>query len=54
MTMNHTPLGEQKPELKTKPQPEASYLKGTFIAVLFVGAFLIVTWIGVWGLFLNR
>lgn len=29
-------------------------LTGTFVSVLLLGAFLIVTWISVFGLFVNR
>ncbi|KGX87916.1 cytochrome c oxidase subunit 2A [Pontibacillus litoralis] len=43
----------QDPKVETTSK-EAPFLKGTFIAVLFIGAFLIVSWVGVWGLFLNR
>ncbi len=42
------------PNTQTKTQAEEADLKGTFIAVLFVGAFLVVTWFGVWGIFVNR
>lgn len=42
------------PNTQTKVQAEEADLKGTFIAVLFVGAFLVVTWFGVWGIFVNR
>lgn len=28
--------------------------KGTFISVMLLGGFIIVTWIGVWALFLSR
>ncbi|KGP70792.1 cytochrome c oxidase subunit 2A [Pontibacillus yanchengensis] len=50
--MPNTPL--QNEETKTQTTEEAPYLKGTFIAVLIVGACLVATWLGVWGLFLNR
>lgn len=29
-------------------------LKGTFISVMLLGGFIIITWIGVWALFLSR
>jgi hypothetical protein len=35
-------------------QPEQENLKGTFAAVLLVGAFILLSWFGVFGLFLNR
>ncbi|CAM5780063.1 MULTISPECIES: hypothetical protein [Brevibacillus] len=37
-----------------KPQPESQNLKGTFIAVLLVGAIILLSWFGVFGLFLGR
>lgn len=33
---------------------EENSLKGTFISVMLIGGFIIVTWAGVWGLFLSR
>ncbi|MCA0147870.1 cytochrome c oxidase subunit 2A [Rossellomorea sp. DA94] len=41
----------QKTEVKVK---EPTSLKGTFTSVLFLGGFLILTWLGVFLLFLNR
>lgn len=43
--------GEQ-PENKHDTQETS--LKGTFVAVMGLGVFLIVSWIGVWALFLSR
>ena len=46
-----------KPELRQKPLmkvKESNTLKGTFASVLFLGGFLVLTWIGVFILFLNR
>lgn len=34
--------------------PEESSFKGTFISVMLIGSFIIVTWVGVWSLFLSR
>ncbi|CAJ1004383.1 MULTISPECIES: cytochrome c oxidase subunit 2A [Bacillales] len=40
---------------QAKPtQPEQENLKGTFAAVLLVGAFILLSWFGVFALFLNR
>ncbi|MEJ8548301.1 cytochrome c oxidase subunit 2A [Brevibacillus borstelensis] len=36
-----------------KTQPEQN-LKGTFVAVLLVGAIILLSWFGVFGLFLGR
>ncbi|RYG73144.1 cytochrome c oxidase subunit 2A [Lentibacillus lipolyticus] len=33
---------------------EGISLKGTFTAVMLLGAFIIVSWVGVWALFLSR
>ncbi|QHE52470.1 cytochrome c oxidase subunit 2A [Pontibacillus sp. HMF3514] len=44
----------EKTETKTKIVQEEPNLKGTFIAVMFVFAFLVGTWFSVWGIFLNR
>nr|WP_228728394.1 cytochrome c oxidase subunit 2A [Brevibacillus composti] len=37
-----------------QPQPQSQDLKGTFIAVLLVGAVILLSWFGVFGLFLER
>ncbi|USG66254.1 cytochrome c oxidase subunit 2A [Brevibacillus ruminantium] len=37
-----------------KLKPESQDLKGTFIAVLLVGAIILLSWFGVFGLFLDR
>ncbi|MEH7352737.1 cytochrome c oxidase subunit 2A [Neobacillus drentensis] len=46
-----------KAELKTKQKTEvedSSSLKGTLASVFLLGAFLIVTWAGVYYLFVDR
>ncbi len=46
-----------KPELRQKSVmkvKESNTLKGTFTSVLFLGGFLVLTWIGVFIIFLNR
>jgi hypothetical protein len=35
-------------------QPETDSLKGTFAAVLLIGAFILLSWFGAFGLFLDR
>lgn len=39
---------------KKNVHEETSSLKGTLIAVFIVGAFLVISWIAVFGLYLNR
>ncbi|WP_139488711.1 cytochrome c oxidase subunit 2A [Brevibacillus dissolubilis] len=43
----------KKTQPKTQPNQEPS-LKGTFISVLLLGAFIVATWFGVFNLFINR
>ncbi|MCM3724348.1 cytochrome c oxidase subunit 2A [Neobacillus cucumis] len=46
-----------KAELKTKQKTEvedSSSLNGTLASVFFLGAFIIVTWVGVYYLFVER
>ncbi|OLS40291.1 cytochrome c oxidase subunit 2A [Bacillus sp. MRMR6] len=46
-----------KVELKTGQKTEiedSSSLKGTLASVFFLGIFIIVTWVGVYFLFVNR
>lgn len=43
----------------SKPQKEKNKtnepnLKGTFISVSILGAFILVSWFGVWSLFISR
>ncbi|GHH98246.1 cytochrome c oxidase subunit 2A [Neobacillus kokaensis] len=45
------------PELKTKQKTEiedSSSLKGTFASVLFLGLFIIISWLSVYFLFVER
>jgi len=42
-----------EPKLKEETKEEESY-KGTFVSVMLLGGFLILSWIGVWLLFLSR
>ncbi|WP_201713268.1 cytochrome c oxidase subunit 2A [Rossellomorea arthrocnemi] len=47
----------EKPELRQKSETKLDdfkSLKGTFTSVLFLGGFLVLTWLGVFLLFLNR
>ncbi|WP_413309257.1 cytochrome c oxidase subunit 2A [Bacillus sp. 1P10SD] len=46
-----------KAELKTKQKTEiedSSSLKGTLASVFFLGFFIVVTWVGVYYLFVER
>ncbi|MCA1058387.1 cytochrome c oxidase subunit 2A [Rossellomorea aquimaris] len=46
-----------KPELRQKTEvklKDSNSLKGTFTSVLVLGGFLVLTWLGVFFLFLNR
>ncbi|MCA1063127.1 cytochrome c oxidase subunit 2A [Rossellomorea sp. AcN35-11] len=46
-----------KPELHEKTEvkvEESNSLRGTFTSVMFLGGFLVITWIGVFILFLSR
>ncbi|SDL92941.1 cytochrome c oxidase subunit 2A [Bacillus sp. OK048] len=46
-----------KAELKTNKKTafeDSSSLKGTLMSVFFLGIFLVVTWVGVYFLFLDR
>lgn len=42
-----------KVNVKTTPKTEST-LKGTFISVLLVGAFILLLWAGIYALFLTR
>lgn len=50
--MTQTPMRE--PETEVKKDEEENEFKGTFMAVMLLGLFLIVSWVGVWILFLVR
>lgn len=45
-----------KPELQeqTTQETEESSLKGTLMAVMILGLFIIVSWFGVWALYMSR
>ena len=46
-----------KPQINQKTQikvEDSSSLKGTFASVLILGGFLVLTWLGVFLLFINR
>ncbi|GEB33886.1 MULTISPECIES: cytochrome c oxidase subunit 2A [Brevibacillus] len=47
-------LEQNKKSKEKKTQPEKEELKGTFAAVLIVGGIILVGWLGVFGLFLER
>ncbi|MFD2045824.1 cytochrome c oxidase subunit 2A [Ornithinibacillus salinisoli] len=46
-------LQENKQQEATRKKENPS-LKGTFISVMLLGAFLILTWVGAFTLFLSR
>jgi hypothetical protein len=48
-THSHHQTNEAK---QTQTEPEN--LKGAFAAVLMIGAFILLSWFGVFGLFLDR
>ncbi|MGM8211578.1 cytochrome c oxidase subunit 2A [Virgibacillus sp. W0430] len=39
---------------KEAHEKQETAFKGTFISVMILGLFLIVSWVGVWALFLSR
>ncbi|MGE8204277.1 cytochrome c oxidase subunit 2A [Heyndrickxia sp. NPDC080065] len=43
-----------KPQMKQNLNEESSSLKGTLAAVFIVGAFLVISWLAIFGLYLNR
>lgn len=43
-----------KANMQIPEKEDTNTLKGTFISVMLLGGFIIVTWIGVWALFLSR
>lgn len=51
-TMTQAPVNQSEP--KANQEVEKEEFTGTFIAVLILGLFLVVSWIGVWILFLIR
>jgi hypothetical protein len=40
--------------MSNNQKPEDESLKGTFVSVMLLGAFLVVTWLGVLILFVSR
>lgn len=47
------PLLDQRP-IKRQKKEEKSSLKGTFVSVMTLGLFIIISWAGVWVLYLTR
>lgn len=52
METQHSVNREAKVPKQTQPQQEN--LKGTFASVLIVGAIILLSWFGIFGLFLER
>ncbi|TQS74375.1 cytochrome c oxidase subunit 2A [Ornithinibacillus gellani] len=49
------PKSQLKKQAVESPEvEEKDSLKGTFISVMLIGGFIIITWIGVWALYLYR
>lgn len=48
------PKVEQRHDPMKEHETDHDTLKGTFTFVMLLGGFLIVTWIGVWALYLVR
>ncbi|SES79586.1 hypothetical protein SAMN05216389_102208 [Oceanobacillus limi] len=47
-------LHEKKQETKVKTEKESPSLKGTFISVMLLGLFLVLSWVGAFMLFISR
>lgn len=47
-------MEKEKVNPHTSRPSEATNLKGTLIAVMLVGIFILVSWFGLYGLFLSR
>ena len=48
-------MGKENPKQHPSAQPESTMsLKGTFIAVMLLGVFILITWFGLYALFLSR
>lgn len=45
---------EREPERKGSPEEKSPSLKGTFVGVLFIGGFILLTWLSIFFLFLSR
>ncbi|RHW42296.1 cytochrome c oxidase subunit 2A [Neobacillus notoginsengisoli] len=52
--MAKTELAKTQSNVKQKVKDDEPVLKGTLISVLLLGAFLILSWAGVYFLFLDR
>lgn len=44
----------QEKEKKQEKKMEEHSLKGTFVSVMLLGAFLLASWLGVWVIYLIR
>jgi hypothetical protein len=51
MLENNTNLSTQKGSVQIETEPS---LKGTLLFVMFVGLFIVVSWFGIFFLFLSR
>ncbi|HLR66283.1 subunit I/II of b(o/a)3-type cytochrome C oxidase [Virgibacillus alimentarius] len=40
--------------LKKDASEDKTSLKGTFVSVMLLGGFIILSWLGVWGLYISR
>lgn len=47
-------LNVKDKEIKKDVTEEEHSLKGTFYSVMFLGVFIILSWAGVWWLFISR
>ncbi|MFS0863327.1 cytochrome c oxidase subunit 2A [Fredinandcohnia sp. 179-A 10B2 NHS] len=52
--MAKTELTKSKMKTKMKTEDERTSLKGTLASVFLLGLFLLVTWLGVYFLFMDR
>ncbi|SDN66433.1 cytochrome c oxidase subunit 2A [Alkalicoccus daliensis] len=50
--MKENSYADRKKE--TKPDPEETSLKGTFVSVLIIAAFMLLSWASVFWIFLER
>lgn len=41
-------------EKQTTPETEEPSLKGTLVSVIILGLFLLISWFGVWYIFISR
>lgn len=47
-------MKKQKPNQLSKSEESSIHFKGTFIAVMLLGVFILVSWFGIYALFLSR